>query len=371
VIARSPGGLDVGRAVAIVEQLAATLDAAHRTGLVHGDVRPANVWLVDEQGRETARLSEASRPAPAGADPRSDVYGLGALLFEALTGRGPFSGPPARAVDLRPGLPAALEPVFARALARAPSERYASAGEFASAARATAGSPGGSQGRLAFALAGFAAILVVGAAIAAVVLLTSGGDDGGDRAERGATPETPATPAPPGAVENPVASAPAKGPAVPPVAEKNLGAAAAAAGCTVKTLPEEGKQHSPDPADWVYKSNPPTSGTHAPTWADDGVYPYGSAPAVGFTTHALEHGRIDIQYGPKLTRAQFDQLQTLMAEDDGYHQLLFENQTKMPGTLAATAWTQMLSCPSFTPKVFDALRAFKKTYTDKGPEAVP
>jgi len=60
-----------------------------------------------------------------------------------------------------------------------------------------------------------------------------------------------------------------------------------------------------------------------------------------------------------------------MAEDEGYHQLLFKNQTDMPGTLAAAAWTQLLTCPSFNPKVFDALRAFKAKYTDKAPEQVP
>jgi serine/threonine protein kinase len=125
VIAQSPGGLDVGRAVAIVEQLAATLDAAHASGLVHGDIRPVNVRLVHESGRETARLSDAQpRPAAEGFDARADVYGLGALLFEMLTGRGPFTGAPARAIDLRPGLPAAFEPVFARALAQEPHDRY-------------------------------------------------------------------------------------------------------------------------------------------------------------------------------------------------------------------------------------------------------
>jgi hypothetical protein len=303
------------------------------------------------------------------------VHGLGALLFEMLTGRAPFAGPPTRAVDLRPDLPPSIEPVFGRALAQQPWDRFATTGELAAAARsalfgpAPAAAPPGksSGGRLVWVLAGLSAVLVLGVVVAAaaIILVAAGDDD-----ESGGSASVPSVTSPP-PVENPMPTDPVAGAAIPPVAERDLETAATAAGCTVGTRPEEGKEHSPNAADWVYRSNPPTSGTHAPTWAQDGVYAYGTAPAVGFTTHALEHGRINIQYGDAVTEEQFDQLQTLMAEDEGYHQLLYRNQTDMPVALAAAAWTKLLLCPSFNPKVFDALRAFKREYTDKAPEQVP
>lgn len=166
-------------------------------------------------------------------------------------------------------------------------------------------------------------------------------------------------------------SAPTKGAAIPPAANTQLASSVQQAGCTVKTFPSEGGTHSANPSDWKYKTNPPTSGIHDPTPASDGVYPFGQKPSVGMTTHSLQHGRIDIQYGPGVTRRQYAQLQTLVAEDGGYHQLLFRNQTNMPFAVAATAWTQMLGCKTFTPKVFDAIRNFKKRYTDQAPESVP
>jgi hypothetical protein len=61
-----------------------------------------------------------------------------------------------------------------------------------------------------------------------------------------------------------------------------------------------------------------------------------------------------------------------MAEQSqGYHMLMFENTTNMPYAVAATAWTHSLTCPTMNDKVFDALRAFRAQYIDKGPEKVP
>ncbi len=57
--------------------------------------------------------------------------------------------------------------------------------------------------------------------------------------------------------------------------------------------------------------------------------------------------------------------------DGGYHLLLFENGTNMPFAVAATAWDQQLGCPTMNPQVFDAIRAFRDEYIDKGPEKVP
>jgi hypothetical protein len=165
---------------------------------------------------------------------------------------------------------------------------------------------------------------------------------------------------------------PVAGPAIPAAAISDLPAAAKAAGCTNRTFESEGRTHSENVADWKYKTNPPTSGTHAPVPAQDGVYPFGKAPDKGQTTHALEHGRINIQYGPSTTLAQFNQLQSLMSENrDGYHQLLYKNQTGMPFAVAVTAWTHQLGCKTMNPRVFDAIRAFAGRYTDQAPETVP
>jgi hypothetical protein len=211
------------------------------------------------------------------------------------------------------------------------------------------------QQRLLYAGGGLLGVLAIAAVIVAIV--ASGGKD--------SKTKDPTT------GKEVTASAPKSGPAIPTAVDTTLQSAAKAAGCTVKTFESEGRSHDANPSAWKYKTNPPTSGTHNPVPAQDGVYPFGTAPDVGSTVHALEHGRIDIQYGPKLTKQQFDQLQTLMAEDQGYHQLLFKNQTNMPGTIAATAWTQQMLCPTFNPKVFDALRDFKGRYTDQAPETVP
>ncbi|MGI5127055.1 WD40 repeat domain-containing serine/threonine protein kinase [Pseudonocardia sp. CA-107938] len=171
------GALPVHRAVAVVSQVAAALDAAHAVGLVHRDVKPANVLLattpegapdsvyladfgiaalVDAEARLTltgAAVGTPSYMAPerftvGRVDHRADVYALGCLLHEMLTGEKPFLGddvvallhqhatqPPPRPTDVRPELPAAFDVVVAAALAKDPDERFPSAGALAAAAR--------------------------------------------------------------------------------------------------------------------------------------------------------------------------------------------------------------------------------------------
>jgi YVTN family beta-propeller protein len=169
----SGGGLGHERAVRIVWQVAAALDAAHRRGLVHRDVKPPNV-LIAEEGEEHAYLTDfglTKHAAAAGgftrtgqfvgtpdfsapeqirgeaADARADVYALGCVLFHALTGRVPFprdselakmyahlSDPAPAASALNPAVPAALDAVIGTAMAKEPGERYASAGDLARAA---------------------------------------------------------------------------------------------------------------------------------------------------------------------------------------------------------------------------------------------
>jgi DNA-binding beta-propeller fold protein YncE len=170
------GRLEPERAVAIAEQVAAALDAAHMGGLVHRDVKPANVMLTAAHGQEHVYLMDFGLTKRAGsetgltrtgafvgtpdymppeqikgerADARTDVYALGCLLFHSLTGRTPYDrdtevakmyaqlhDPPPSAVEAVPGTPPELDAVIARALAKDADERFPSAGDLGRAARA-------------------------------------------------------------------------------------------------------------------------------------------------------------------------------------------------------------------------------------------
>jgi hypothetical protein len=157
----------------------------------------------------------------------------------------------------------------------------------------------------------------------------------------------------------------------------DFNAAVKAAGCVFKTYPSEGRQHLPSDTavNNKYKTNPPTSGDHRPTPAQDGVYAPNNSPAKENYVHTLEHGRIEIQYAPGTSKHVQAQLNTLFNEPlkgaPGYHQLLFQNNTNMPYAVAATAWTQLLGCNTMNPQVFDAIRAFRDRFVDKGPELIP
>ncbi|ORA51097.1 serine/threonine protein kinase [Mycolicibacterium celeriflavum] len=169
----SQGRMTPARAVHIVGEVAKALDYAHRRHLLHRDVKPANfllapnderVFLADfgiaraldeavgltQTGMVMASVSYAAPESLAGegADHRADIYSLGCSLFRMLTGTSPFSRsggmaavaaahltePPPRPTDVAPGLPAAMDAVIARAMAKNPNERYQSAGELAVAA---------------------------------------------------------------------------------------------------------------------------------------------------------------------------------------------------------------------------------------------
>nr|WP_308706101.1 protein kinase [Nocardia nova] len=172
---RRQGTLDADRAVAIVEQVAAALDAAHAAGLVHRDVKPGNIlvtpadfaYLTDfgiardegdnphttgshAAGSYTYMAPERFDSGPVTA--RADIYSLACVLHECLTGATPFpaesvsvlirshlSEPPPRASAARAGVPEAIDGVIARAMAKAPVDRYQTAGQFAAAARAALG----------------------------------------------------------------------------------------------------------------------------------------------------------------------------------------------------------------------------------------
>ena len=118
-----------------------------------------------------------------------------------------------------------------------------------------------------------------------------------------------------------------------------------------------------------YPTNPPTNGPHAPTWTQDGNYAGLAAPPTEQVVHAQEHGRVVIQYRAGLPERQLRQLVALY-EEAPRHVLLVENATAMPCDVAATAWGHGVLCPKLTARSFDALRAFRDRYLDRGPETV-
>jgi YVTN family beta-propeller protein len=173
---RKESWLEAERAATLIDQVAGALDAAHGKGLVHRDVKPANVLIGTAGGREWAYLTDFGlTKRAAGAteltesgkwmgtadyaspeqiqgkevDARSDVYSLGCVLYESLTGHIPFeraepvaklyahvNDPPPTVSEVLPEPAPSLDAVIARALAKTPSDRYPSAGDLGRAALA-------------------------------------------------------------------------------------------------------------------------------------------------------------------------------------------------------------------------------------------
>jgi hypothetical protein len=196
------------------------------------------------------------------------------------------------------------------------------------------------------------AVLIIGVVVVAVLALAGGGGDNGSG------------PQPSGADPNVKIPAPK---------EKDLDKAAEAAGCVLLDPPIEGRGHTTETV--KYKSNPPTSGSHNPEPSDDGIYTPGNSPEPVHYVHTLEHGRIEIQYKPGTPASQIAQLETVASEKfndkAAYKTLLFENNTKMPYAVAATAWGHILGCKTFGDGVFDAIRDFRAKWVDQGPEITP
>ena len=166
---RKEGRLDPARATRIATDVAEALGVAHAARMVHRDVKPANVMLTPDgrtklmdlgiarslDGESITRASSILgtagyvSPEQARGDPvdhRSDVYSLGCVLYEMLTGRQPFEAAdplavaykhvhetPARPTSLEPSIPPALEAVTSRAMEKDPAARFQSVADMASA----------------------------------------------------------------------------------------------------------------------------------------------------------------------------------------------------------------------------------------------
>lgn len=161
------------------------------------------------------------------------------------------------------------------------------------------------------------------------------------------------------------------GPAPPEVKVADLDQAAKRAGCVLRLhLEDEGHTHVPPGTVVHYKTNPPTSGNHieSPYQQADGAYR--EMPEEIAIVHAMEHGRLEIQYSPDLRESDQEALKGLFDTMYG-GTLLFPND-KMPYAVAATTWTNLLGCKEYKgPITLDAIRDFgKKTWGRYGGEPV-
>ena len=224
--------LPLESAVQIAREVADALDFAHQQGVVHRDIKPENIMIVgghatvadfgiaravSSAGPETqtatgvavgtaAYMSPEQASGSDSIDGRSDVYALGCVLYEMLTGSPLFSGPTTESVvrqhmstppppvtNLRPAVSESVAVVLEKALAKTPADRYSTAGEFANALKMsetsitgtsmTAAQPAAkpSGGRMAAILAGVAGVLVLVAAIG--YFIRGGGPGGGPVAD--------------------------------------------------------------------------------------------------------------------------------------------------------------------------------------------
>jgi len=188
-IIRSEGPMPLSRAVEITRQVSGALDAAHKEGVVHRDLKSDNIMLSQTNGGDWAKVldfgiakiqqpegvrdnditaanlvigtpqymspEQCSQPRPI--DARSDVYSLGVIVYEMLAGRVPFTGesptvimmkqvqdPPPSILDARPDLPIIVDQLIERALAKHPVDRFQTAGELSDALTQAAAAAGDS-----------------------------------------------------------------------------------------------------------------------------------------------------------------------------------------------------------------------------------
>jgi serine/threonine protein kinase len=173
----SDARMDPARAVRIIDQVASALHAAHQVNLVHRDVKPSNILVCDDDfaylidfgiARAAGQSSLTGTAHVVGTwaylaperitadqtDARADIYALACVLYECLTGSQPFPGnsleqqlgghlsmPPPRPSERRADVPAQLDAVIAKGMAKSPDDRYNTTRELARAAIAAATGP--------------------------------------------------------------------------------------------------------------------------------------------------------------------------------------------------------------------------------------
>ncbi len=180
IIAKGP--ISLGTTIKIIDRLAPALDEAHFKGVVHRDLKPGNI-LFDRGGEPyisdfgIAKITQSQGATMTGGaiigtpaymspeqaqgetvDGRSDVYALGVILYEMLSGTQPYQATTPMAIvvkhitdpiphilDVNPNLPAAVEAVIEKAMAKSPDDRFSNAGELYAALAAVAGGQSGAE----------------------------------------------------------------------------------------------------------------------------------------------------------------------------------------------------------------------------------
>ena len=224
---RAERALEPARALAICRQVAHALDSAHVKGLVHRDVKPSNVLLdenehvyladfglsrrLDEHGVQAGEGRSVGTPAYLApeqieggglVDGRADVYSLGCLLFECLTGQEPFprssrlavawahlEAEPPRASALNSELPSEIDDVIGKAMAKDPDDRYWTCATLIAAVENALGLPQARRHRRRTLLIATAIILIAVAATLLAIVAT-GNESGSSRSTLFGEPNT-------------------------------------------------------------------------------------------------------------------------------------------------------------------------------------
>jgi serine/threonine-protein kinase len=215
------GKLPARRGLRIIAQIGSALDAAHARGLVHRDVKPANILVAEDDRAYLSDFGVAKDLGSNGStrtgsfigtieycapeqiegravDARTDVYALPCVLYECLAGTPPFHrpsevavlnahlhAPPPKLTRSAPDLPPALEQVVAKALSKSPLDRYGTCGELVGAVRAALAERRVHRRRLAVSISLLLLAALLGAIAALAVRAVAFGD------EKQAVPEAP------------------------------------------------------------------------------------------------------------------------------------------------------------------------------------